>query len=347
MGGAFHVLLSEADRAIGRLDATTELLPNPDLFVAMYVRKEAVLSSQIEGTQASLTDLLEYEVEAARGGEFGDVREVVNYVQALDYGLSRLDELPMSLRLLREIHAVLLKDVRGSEREPGEFRRSQNWIGAPGSLLSDALYVPPPPDVLLEAMGNLEAFLYDETPMPILIRCGLAHAQFETIHPFLDGNGRVGRLLITLMLYWKGVLRRPLLYLSAYLKRHRQEYYEHLQRVRDQGDWEGWLSFFLGGVRDVSREAADTARSVQQLRERHRDLVGREVTGTATGLLLLDNLFMQPMLNVNRAADVIGRTYPVANELVATFQRLGLLEEVTGRKRNRVYAYSPYLELFA
>lgn len=341
-----QVLLSEADRAIGRLDAATELLPNPELFVAMYVRREAVYSSQIEGTQASLTDLLEFEAETARRGAVGDVEEVVNYVRAMNLGLERLEELPLSLRLIREIHAELLSGVRGGERTPGEFRRSQNWIGPAGATLREAVFVPPPPDELLSCMGALENFIHDQAPMPILLRCGLAHAQFETIHPFLDGNGRIGRLLITFMLCWRGVLQRPLLYLSDYLKRHRSIYYERLQAVRDEGDWEGWIDFFLTGVRDVAREASVTARRIQQLRDEHRAMIADNIAGTPIGLVLLDQLFERPMVTVNAVRGIVGRSYPVANDLVSKFAQLGLLREVTGQQRNRVFAYQPFLDLF-
>jgi len=341
-----QLLLSGADRAIGRLDAATELLPNPDLFVAMYVRREAVFSSQIEGTEASLVDLLEFEAQAARRGNKGDVQEVVNYVRAMNYGLARLKDLPLSLRLMREIHAELLRDARGGQREPGEFRRSQNWIGPPGCPLSEAIFVPPPPQEILSAMGELERFLHDDIPMPPLIKCGLAHAQFETIHPFLDGNGRMGRLLITFLLCWRGVLKHPMLYISDYFKRYRQEYYERLQRVRDHDDWEGWMQFFLKGLQTVALEATETARRIQTMRDQYRDLIGRKIRGTAIGFVLLDYLFEMPMVNVKLVAQRIGRSYPVANDLVGTFLDLGLLIETTGQRRNRIYSFEPYLDLF-
>jgi Fic family protein len=341
-----QLLLSGADRAIGRLDAATELLPNPDLFVAMYVRREAVFSSQIEGTEASLVDLLEFEAQAAHRGNKGDVQEVVNYVRAMNYGLARLKDLPLSLRLMREIHAELLRDARGGQREPGEFRRSQNWIGPPGCPLSEAIFVPPPPQEILSAMGELERFLHDDIPMPPLIKCGLAHAQFETIHPFLDGNGRMGRLLITFLLCWRGVLKHPMLYISDYFKRYRQEYYERLQRVRDHDDWEGWMQFFLKGLQTVALEATETARRIQTMRDQYRDLIGRKIRGTAIGFVLLDYLFEMPMVNVKLVAQRIGRSYPVANDLVGTFLDLGLLIETTGQRRNRIYSFQPYLDLF-
>ncbi len=336
--------LSEADRELARLDAVTEFLPNPDLFVSMYVRKEAVLSSQIEGTQASMADLLE--LEAGRSVPVPDVTEVVNYVRAMKLGLERLSELPLSLRLIKEIHAEILKGVRGSERSPGEFRRFQNWIGPPGCTLSDAFFVPPPPDEVPTAMGKLEMFFHNDAPMPILIRAALAHAQFETIHPFGDGNGRLGRLLITFLLCWKHVLKEPTLYLSHYFKRRRDEYYDRLQRVRDKGDFEGWVGFFLEGVREVSREGTQTARQILRLREEHRELVSRELPGSTAGLTLLDHLFRHPMINVNQAAEVVGRTYPIANQLIADMERLGLLHESTGQVRNRVFRYEPYLQIF-
>ena len=340
-----QVLLSEADRAIGRLDAATELLPNPHLFVMMYVRKEAVDSSRIEGTQASLTDLVEYESRLRRKGMPDDVAEVANYVLAMNHGLSRLAEIPVSNRLIREIHSRLLQGVRGAEKRRGEFRVTQNWIGGRGSI-DEAAFVPPPPTEVTPAMSSLEKFLHDEAPLQPLIKCGLAHAQFETIHPFLDGNGRAGRLLITLLLCWKGVLKRPLLYLSDYFKTHRTEYYERLQAVRDEGDWEGWLRFFLEGVRSVSMEATNTAKLIQTMREEHRAVIVRELPVTGAGLVLLDGLFERPIVTIADAARMIDRTYATANSLVAAFESRGLLKETTGQSRNRVYRYEPYLSLF-
>lgn len=342
-----QILLSAADRAIGRLDARTELLPNPDLFVAMYVRREALYSSQIEGvTQASLDEMLEFEVRATQRRRFPEIPEVFNYVDAMNYGLQRLESLPLSLRLIKEIHKELLKDVRGDEREPGEFRRTQNWIGPQNCSLTEALYVPPPPEVTKEAMEHLETFLHAEDTVPPLVKCALVHAQFESIHPFLDGNGRIGRLLITFLLCWQDILKKPLLYLSDYFKRHRDEYYTRLQQIRDQDDWEGWLRFFLTGVQSVALDATETARSIQSLQEEHRNLVGRQFPGTATGLVLLDQLFRNPVTTAKKAAKIIGRSYPVANQLIAVFEELGLLREITGGHRNRVYRYEPYSALF-
>jgi Fic family protein len=341
-------LLSQADRAQGRLDGSSEMLPNPDLFVLMYVRKEAVLSSQIEGTQASLMDLLEYEAKALETGHPRDVDEIVNYVDAMNYGLDRLKELPLSLRLLCEIHARLLAGVRGSDRNPGDFRRSQNWIGSPGTgALANAHFVPPPPNVMEESLNNLEKFLYDEKPVPLLIKVGLIHAQFETIHPFLDGNGRIGRLLITFLLCEKKIIQRPLLYLSYYFKKHRSEYYDRLQTIRDKGDWEGWLKFFLQGVHEVAREATETARRIVNLRESHRDIITTKLRQrAANGLVLLELLYFNPIISVDFVIEGTNLTFPNANALVKQFCDVGLLSEITGQKRNRRFAYSPYLNLF-
>ena len=241
-------LLSKADRSLGRLDGATSILPNPDLFVAIYVRQEAVLSSQIEGTQSTLEDVLEYEIDAKGREQPKDVQEVVNYVNALRYGLECLQELPLCLRLIKEIHHKLLDGVRGGDRYPGEFRKQQNWIGSPGCTLTTATFIPPPVSEMHQALNNLEKFLHDRDSFPALIHCGLAHAQFETIHPFVDGNGRVGRLLITFLLCQREILQKPLLYLSHYLKFHRSEYYDRLMAVRTDGNWEGWLKFFLKGI---------------------------------------------------------------------------------------------------
>lgn len=346
MDGTLVSLLSRADQAVGRLDGVAQILPNPDLFVAMYVRREAVLSSQIEGTQSSLDDVLAFELDPTVRGLPDDVGEVVNYIRAMNVGLDRLTELPLSLRLIREIHAELLRDGRGSEKQPGEFRTTQNWIGAGNTRISDATFIPPPPDAMRQALDNLERFLHDDHGLPALIHCGLTHAQFETIHPFLDGNGRVGRLLITFLLCLRGILHRPLLYLSHYLKRHRSEYYDRLMEIRIDGDWEGWLRFFVRGVWETADEATNTARAIVNLRENHRALIQERDLGS-NGARLLDLLFRQPLLHVNLVKDRLGVSYGTANSLVERFQDLGLLEETTGSHRNRRYRYTPYLALFA
>jgi Fic family protein len=341
--GSLQTLLSEADRNIGRLDALASMLPNPDLFVAMYVRHEAVLSSQIEGTQSTLEDVLAYEADAMRDDTPKDVEEVVNYVRAMNHGLARLPELPLSLRLLREIHAELMKGVRGGDKSPGEFRTSQNWIGGRGSTLRDAAFIPPPPHDLMTSLGQLETFLHDaRDSVPLLIRCGLAHAQFETIHPFLDGNGRVGRLLITLMLYEERALSRPLLYLSLYLKAHRAEYYDRLTAIRLQGHWEQWLMFFLRGVAVTAQAATRTAHEIVALRDAHRSGVAKN----ARALALLDHLFRQPTVSVNRVAQLMSCTFPTASKLVRDFESRGWLKELTGYGRNRLWRYQPYVDLF-
>jgi len=338
-------LLSRADQAVGRLDGLTRTLPNPDLFVAMYVRREAVLSSQIEGTQSTLDDVLEFELNP-RGRELPqDVEEVVNYVRAMNYGLERLADLPLSLRLIREIHRELLTGVRGANRSPGEFRASQNWIGPAGAPLSGASFVPPPVPEMRTALDNLERFLHEERELPVLIHCGLVHSQFETIHPFLDGNGRVGRLLITFLLWYRGVLHRPLLYMSHYLRRHRHEYYDRLMAVRQIGDWEGWIRFFLQGVGQTAEEATSTARSIVSLREDHRARIEAQGLGV-NGLRFLDLLFDRPLVDVNLVSDRLGVSFATASKLVGEFERSNLIEEITGGRRNRRFRYTAYLALF-
>ena len=342
-----QTLLSRADRALGRLDGSIQTLPNPDLFILMYMRKEAVLSSQIEGTQASLTDLLEAEAKVLRSEHPGDVEEVANYVAAMNLGLERLQELPLSIRLIREIHERLLRGTRGEMRQPGEIRRTQNWIGPEGCTLSDATFVPPPPQAVIGALGDLEVFLHRNRSLPTLIEVGLAHAQFETIHPFFDGNGRVGRLLITFVLCEREVLIRPVLYLSSYFKEHRQHYYDLLQATRDRGDWEAWLKFFLTGVAQVSNNATEMARRIVDLREAHRALCLAELGRVAGGgLAVLETLFEQPIIDVNSVARLIDVSYPNANTLVQKLVGLGLLTEITGQARNRRYLYRPYIQLF-
>jgi Fic family protein len=341
-------LLSRADRALGRLDGSTDALPNPDLFVFMYVRKEAVLSSQIEGTQASLIDILEFESRAVEPDNPQDVVEVVNYVAAINHGLESLERLPVSARLFKEIHSILMDGVRGAEKAPGEFRRSQNWIGASGCSLVQAAFVPPPPHEMEQAISDLERFLHNPSLMPDLIKIGLAHAQFETIHPFLDGNGRLGRLLITFLLCEKKILQRPLLYISYFFKKYRVEYYDRLQAIRNSGNWEDWLKFFVRGVSEVAQEASGVARKIVGLREEHRQLVlGRMKRKSGTAIALLEQLYFRPIITVENVQEITGlSSYGNANDLVKDLCDLGLLEETTGQKRNRVFAYAPYLDVF-
>ncbi|MBP7982067.1 MAG: Fic family protein, partial [Arenimonas sp.] len=342
-----HALLSQADRALGRLDGSIHTLPNPDLFVFMYVRKEAVLSSQIEGTQSSLQDLLAAEADILAPDRPKDVDEVVNYVNAMNYGLARLHELPVSVRLIKEIHERLLSGVRGARLTPGELRRTQNWIGPGGCTLNEATFVPPPPHVVPDALGSLEKFLHSESDLPQLVQIGLAHAQFETIHPFLDGNGRIGRLLITFLLCQREILLKPVLYLSHYFKQHRSEYYERLQAVRDSGDWEQWLAFFLRGVISVSREATETSRRILALREDHRERVTAHLGRVAgNGHRVLETLYQRPILTVADVQSLTGTTYTAANSLVSRLVELKILMEATGYRRNRVFRYQPYIAIF-
>ena len=342
-----QVLLSKADRALGRLDGSIQTLPHPDLFVFMYVRKEAVLSSQIEGTQSSIQDVLAAEAQILSPDRPKDVDEVVNYVRAMNYGLKRLEELPVSVRLIREIHAELLKGVRAQHLTPGDIRTSQNWIGPVGCSLNEATFVPPPPHEVAKHLGDLEIFLHSDIQLPMLIRIGLAHVQFETIHPFLDGNGRVGRLLIAFLLCEQEILLKPVLYLSHYFKQHRQQYYDHLQAVRDRGSWEEWIIFFLQGVIEVSKQATETARRILMLRETHRSTITERFGRAAgNGHRVLEYLYEHPILSTNEVRDLIGTTYAAANELVGKFVSNGILREITGQARNRKFMYQSYIDLF-
>lgn len=346
ISGKILPLLSEADQAIARLDGATLTLPDPDFFVFSYLRREAVLSSQIEGTQSSLQDVLAAEAEVMRHKLPQDVEEVINYVKAIKHGLTLLDSLPVSLRLIREVHTKLLHGVRGAAKLPGEIRTSQNWIGSGGNL-RDAIYVPPPPHEVPEALSQLEKFIHNPGNLPKLVWIGIVHVQFETIHPFLDGNGRVGRLLIILLLCQQEVLSQPLLYLSHYFKQHRQEYYERLQSVRDEGAWEEWLIFFLRGVASVSKEAFDTGKKLLVLRDEHRRLVSRDFAGLASnGLRVLEELYTRPIVQVKNIQAWLGTAYPAANNLVTRLVDCGILTELTGQSRNRVFSYQSYLDLF-
>ncbi|HKU17724.1 MAG TPA: Fic family protein [Candidatus Saccharimonadales bacterium] len=347
LNGQLQGLLSQADRALGRLDGSVLTLPNPDLFVFMYVRKEAVLSSQIEGTQSSLQDLLAAEADLFDETMPRDVDEVVNYVRAMNFGLSRLAELPVSVRLIREIHAELLQGVRGGRLQPGELRRSQNWIGPPGCTLATANFVPPPYEEVPRVLGEWETFLHEDASLPPLVKIALAHVQFETIHPFLDGNGRVGRLLITFLLTECGVLHKPVLYLSHFFRQHRQSYYDHLQSVRDRGEWEAWLAFFLRGIIEVAQEAADTARRIQLLREQYRSAITDKLGRAAgNGHRVLESLFDRPILTVAEVKALTGTTFAAANNLVTRLTELGMLLEMTGYARNRRFRFEPYVRLF-
>ena len=338
-------LLSKADQAVGRLDGASQMLPNPDLFVAMYVRREAVESSAIEGTQSTLQDVLAFELDPSFQGLPGDVEEVVNYVRAMNYGLDRLSTLPLSLRLIREIHAELMTGVRGHNRDPGEFRKTQNWIGPGGATLQTATFVPPPVKEMTDALANLEVFLHQPGNLPALVHCAIAHSQFETIHPFLDGNGRVGRLLIAFMLVHAGVQHRPLLYLSHYLKRHRSTYYELLMSVREEGDWLPWIRFFLNGMYWTARDATETAQQIIRLREQDREALVSLGQGI-NELRLLDVLFQRPLVNTQLVMETLQVSDVTARKVIGNLEKAGVLDEITGKDRYRVYRYARYWGIF-
>jgi Fic family protein len=338
-------LMERANRAVGRLDGMTSLLPDTSLFIYFYVRKEALLSSQIEGTQSSFADLILFETKEVPGVPLADVQEVSNYVAAMNHGLKRLRQnFPLSLRLLREMHAILLSRGRGAGKLPGEFRRTQNWVG--GSRPSEALFVPPPPNLVAGLMGGLEKFLHgDPVRMPVLIRAALAHVQFETIHPFLDGNGRLGRLLITLLLCEERALNEPALYLSLYFKTHRQAYYDHLQRVRTEGDWERWLRFFMTGVLETAEQATKAAHAILRLFERDRAKI--ETLGRPAGSTLRVHQLLQkrPITSAPAAAKKLRVTEPTARAALAHLQKLKIVREMTGKRRNRLFVYDKYVSI--
>jgi Fic family protein len=337
-------LLDRANQALGRLDGITLLLPDPDQFLYSYVRKEAVLSSQIEGTQSSLSDLLLFEADAAPGVPLHDAKETSNYIAAMNRGLHLLqvEKLPICNRLFREVHGVLLGSGRGSEKTPGKFRREQNWLG--DSRPSVARYVPPPWREVEPAMGELERFLHDQPERtPILIKAALAHAQFESIHPFLDGNGRVGRLLITLLLVADGVLKGPLLYLSLYLKQNRDDYYDHLQRIRTEGAWEAWLRFFLEGVVEVAESTTATTGDLVQMIERDRHTIHEFGRGAATAARVHDLASRFVVFRPTVASEVLGLSAPPVYSAVSRLEKAGILREVTGRQRGKLYVYDEYL----
>ncbi len=331
--------------SLGRLDSISALLPDISLFLYMYVRKEAVLSSMIEGTQSSLSDLLLFELDQEPGVPIDDVQEVSNYVSALNYGLHRLAEgFPLSLRLIKEMHRVLLSKGRGSHQTPGEFRRSQNWIG--GTRPGNAAFIPPPAELVMECMGKLELFLHDQPePTPVLLKAALAHVQFETIHPFLDGNGRLGRLLITLLLCEQKVLREPMLYLSLYFKTHRQYYYELLNTVRLTGDWEAWLDFFAEAVIYTAGQAMETSQQLVNLSSQDREKINGLGRATASTLQVHRALMAHPIATAGWLVEKTGITPATVNKSLAHLERLGIVRELTSRKRNRLFSYSQYVEI--
>lgn len=345
INGPRHLLLERATLAMGRLDSISTLLPDTHLFLYSYVRREAILSSQIEGTQSSLSDLLLFELEEAPGAPLDDVVEASNYVAALDHGMARLGEgFPLSNRLLREMHAALMSKGRGSDKHPGEFRRSQNWIG--GTRPDNAHFVPPPPAEVGPCMAALERFLHDgATGLPVLIRAALAHVQFETIHPFLDGNGRLGRLLIALLLHHGGLLSQPLLYLSLYLKQHRPVYYELLDRVRTAGDWEAWVDFFLEGVEETARGAVETARRLVDLFDADTRRIQQAGRAAPNALRVLAALRQRPALTLKHLCEAHAMTFPTASKAMHSLVQARIARELTGQRRNRVFVYDAYLNI--
>ena len=343
--GPIQLLLEQALLSLGRLDSVSTLLPDPSLFLYAYVRKEAVLSSQIEGTQSSLSDLLLFELEQAPGVPVDDVTEVSNYVAAMEHGLDRLKGgFPVSARLIREIHSKLLAGGRGSSKDPGEFRRSQNWIG--GSRPGNAVFVPPPHTVVQDCISDLEQFIHeDPSSLPILIKAALVHVQFETIHPFLDGNGRVGRLLITFLLCHAGILREPLLYLSVYFKQNRDEYYRLLDIIRKEGDWEAWIMFFLEGVARTADSAVATARRLVTLFDEDRKKIQTGGRRAGSALRVYDIFKTRPILNLQEASQKTDLSYPATGTGMDLLVESGIARELTGKRRNRIFAYDRYLAI--
>jgi Fic family protein len=337
-------LLSEADLSLGRLDGIAETLPDVDFFILMYIRKEATLSSQVEGTQATFADVLKAEAKVQDLEVHKDVDEVLNYIKAMNYGLERLKTLPLSLRLIKEIHKILLQNVRGEGRYPGEFRSTQNWIGGPS--IQRASFVPPPPQEIMPLMDNLEKFFYDKSPMPILLKIGLIHAQFENIHPFLDGNGRIGRLLITFYLCQQKVLDKPLLYLSDFFKKYRTDYYDKLNAFHEKDDIEGWLKFFLEGVSITAKQAIETSKKILKLRDEGIRKISNLGRSTPKAMLVFNSLFHTPLVTIKDVEKRTGLKNPNALALVKKLVKLGVLKEITGRRRNRVFGYQSYIELF-
>lgn len=338
-------LLSEADRALARFDGITTVLPNPELFVAMYVKKEALLSSQIEGTQASLEGVLRFEANLPTAENINEIKEVVNYIKALNYGIERLKILPLSLRLIKEIHKILIEETRGTHKTPGEFRETQNWIGPPGVSLNQATFVPPPPYIVADLMSKLEKFIHQKNHIPPLIKIALIHAQFETIHPFLDGNGRMGRLLITFYLYWRNILSHPILYLSFYLKKHRTEYYDWLMRIRNEGDWEDWLEFFLQGIIEVSKDATSSASEIIALKEvLYKRLFDNKIA-SIYAVEFLNLLFNKPIITSQNLVKELKVSRETANQLVKRFEGIGILKEISGKKRYKKYIFLDYVDI--
>lgn len=333
--------LVSAEQKLAELNGVGFSLPNPDLFIVMSIRKEALLSSQIEGTQATMTDVLTYETWE-EVDNFDDVQEVVNYIKALNHGIARLEELPLCFRIIKESHQILLNSVRGYEKTPGEFRRSQNWIG---SSLKNSIFVPPPHEQVPEAIGNLEKFINQNDSLPLLIKCALIHYQFETIHPFLDGNGRIGRLLIDLFIHWKGLLNKPLIYTSLFFKQNRQEYFDRLMMVRKKGDFEQWMDFFLKAMVWSAEHAIEKIKQILLLQEELKQKIIKEKKASLRSIQLLDTLFLSPLVSIADIVVKLNVSFQSASEQTKLFLQLGILEELTGQKRSRRFAFAPYLRI--
>ncbi len=338
-------LLSKADRAIAKLDGTASVLPNAEWFIYIFVRKEALLSSQIEGTQATMEGFLAYENDIKTDENPEDLEEVVNYIKAMNYGLDRLKNFPLSLRLFKEIHNILLNGVRGTTKTPGEFRRTQNWIGPNGEPLKMATFVPPPPQMVTEHMGEIERFIHRNDDIPPLIKIALIHAQFESVHPFLDGNGRLGRLIITFYLCWKEVLASPIFYMSYYFKRNKGRYYDLLMEVRNEGDWEKWIKFFLDGVIETSNEGLQTARSIIQLKEQYENALDLRENNHKNAHRLLKLLFDTPFITRKDIQDKFDISYTQTKILTEQFVEMGILEEITGKSRYERYMFKKYVDI--
>lgn len=337
-------LLSKADLALGRLDGIAETLPNVDFFILMYIRKEATLSSQVEGTQATFADVLNAEAKVGDLEMHKDVDEIINYINAMNYGLKRLKTLPLSLRLIKEIHKILLRGVRGEWKEPGEFKRSQNWVG--GTTIERASFIPCPPQNVLSVLGNMEKFMHTNPRIPLLVKTGLIHSQFENVHPFLDGNGRVGRLLITFYLCHQKALDKPLLYLSGFFKKYRQEYYDRLNAVHEKDDIEGWLKFFLEGVAFTANQAVDTSKKIIKLKEEDTKKILSLGRSADKANLVFYFLFHTPILTIKDVEKITNLKNPNALSLVKKMVKLKILKEITGKKRNKIFRYEKYINLF-
>ncbi len=333
----YEILLSEASIALGELKGITKIVPDPDLFVAFYVRKEALLSAQIEGTECSLDEVIQVE-EGSK--QFKPVNEVVNYIDAMNYGLEKLQDFPMSLRLINKIHERLLSNVRGKGRTPGEYKKAQNWIGFPGCQLHEAAFVPPPPSMMIELMGDIEKYYYMKDVNPVLVKAAILHAHFETIHPYSDGNGRLGRLLITFILCERKVLERPILYLSLFFKENKQTYYDMLMDIRYKGEWEAWVKFFLRGVRNTSQEATQTASEILALFKSDREKISKHLAKYQAAFPCYDLLCHRPILTVPQAVKTLDSNYPSVKFIFDAFIRLGIMDYYGKKARSRLFQYS-------